>query len=128
MPKAAPIHKRPQLTGNATKPVRVRSHNKEYRGTAHERGYTYKWQKFSSAWLRSNPLCIYCTNQGNVALATLVDHIQPHRGDTDIFWREGNHASCCNKCHNGPKQRAENIADKTGTDIKDVLKSIGMWK
>lgn len=41
------------------------------------------------------------------APATVVDHIQPHRGDMNIFWREGNHQSLCRSCHNSAKQKLE---------------------
>ncbi len=97
------------------------------RGSARERGYTTEWDKFARAFLASNPLCQYCATQGRVSAAELVDHIVPHRGDAALFWPDtpGQEmtwfAPCCKTCHDGPKQRAEVYAAKTGQDVRQVL-------
>ncbi|WP_312056850.1 HNH endonuclease [Acinetobacter courvalinii] len=72
-----------------------------------ERGYGYRWQKARERFLRSNPLCVYCKASGRVEVATVVDHIIPHRGDQDIFWDESQWQSLCVSCHSSVKQREE---------------------
>lgn len=62
-------------------------------------GYGYKWRKESKAWLQQNPLCAECERSGRITLATDVDHIIPHRGDMDLFWRRSNWQSLCSLCH-----------------------------
>jgi hypothetical protein len=104
------------------------------RGTARERGYTTAWDRFSKSHLANNPLCVYCLAQDRVEPASLVDHIEPHRGDPAKFWPDSPNdhdtffASCCAPCHNGPKQRAERYADKTGKPVIDVLRKWGLFK
>lgn len=73
-----------------------------------QRGYGYKWQKYRLSFLRSNPLCSYCMRDGRVTEATVVDHIEPHKGDKTLFWKTENHQSLCAPCHSSVKQREEN--------------------
>ena len=73
-----------------------------------ERGYGYRWQKARERFLRSNPLCVYCKVKGRVEVATVVDHIIPHRGDQDIFWDESQWQALCKSCHDSTKQKEEN--------------------
>jgi len=35
-----------------------------------------------------------------LVLATVVDHITPHKGDNDLFWDRANWQSLCESCHN----------------------------
>ncbi len=76
--------------------------------TTAERGYGSKWQTYRKRFLMSNPLCEYCLEQNRVTAATVVDHIEPHRGDQDLFWNTDNHQSLCSPCHSSAKQREEN--------------------
>lgn len=69
------------------------------RGTAHQRGYTGRWQKARIAYLRRNPLCVVCGREGRVKEATDVDHIIPHKGDRELFWDESNWQSLCKHHH-----------------------------
>ena len=39
--------------------------------------------------------------------ATVVDHIIPHKGDSDLFWDESNWQSLCKRCHDSFKQKEE---------------------
>ncbi|WP_415405336.1 HNH endonuclease [Tateyamaria sp. SN3-11] len=39
--------------------------------------------------------------------ATLVDHITPHKGDTNLFWDRTNWQPLCITCHSKFKQRLE---------------------
>lgn len=77
------------------------------------RGYGYKWQKVSAAFLREFPLCVECTGQGLTELATDVDHKIPHRlaaakasGDQaeiakalKLFWNRDNWQGLCKRHH-----------------------------
>src|SRR5690606_35258772 len=38
----------------------------ERRGTAHERGYSKKWQKARETYLQHHPLCVMCEEAGRV--------------------------------------------------------------
>lgn len=77
------------------------------RGSASERGYNSVWRSFRNRFLKEHPLCAYCLKQDVVTMATVVDHIIPHRGDPKLFWMEGNVQSLCPPCHNSVKQREE---------------------
>ena len=69
--------------------------------------YDYRWQQFRLRFLAANPLCKFCQERAMVTAATVVDHIEPHRGDPAVFWRPGNHQALCKPCHDGDKQRIE---------------------
>jgi 5-methylcytosine-specific restriction endonuclease McrA len=60
------------------------------RPSARERGYDTKWDRERRAYL-----------------ATIVDHVIPHRGDRKLFWSRSNWQPLCKPCHDGPKQRLE---------------------
>ena len=67
----------------------------EDRPSAHDRGYNAKWRKARIGYLQSHPICVSCGR-----LATVVDHIQDHRGDAGLFWDTKNWQPLCEKCHN----------------------------
>jgi 5-methylcytosine-specific restriction protein A len=73
-----------------------------HRGSSAERGYGFRWQKASKAWLRAHPLCA-CTEcddgRKRVTPAVLVDHRIPHRGDMKLFWDPSNWQSMAKACH-----------------------------
>ena len=48
-----------------------------------------------------------CEKRGRVTAATLVDHIEPHRGDMTVFWDRANWQPLCTTCHSSVKQREE---------------------
>lgn len=73
---------------------------KEDRPSAHRRGYNYKWQKASKVFLSHNPLCRHCEKEDKIVLATVVDHVIPHKGDMKLFWDIENWQSLCSSCHN----------------------------
>lgn len=72
------------------------------RGTANERGYDARWQRYRKSYLAEHPLCALCAEKTPpvVRAATVVDHITPHRGDQALFWEMGNHQPLCKECHN----------------------------
>jgi len=70
------------------------------RGNSYQRGYNSQWRQARLDYLSSNPLCVHCQSQGIVKAASVVDHIQPHKGDQDLFWDEANWQALCLSCHN----------------------------
>jgi len=110
---------------------RARPRDKRERGNARQRGYSSRWDKFRAAFLAANPVCIYCLNStGRVTPATVVDHIIPHKGDPDLFWPDGDpqdhFAPCCKACHDGPKAKAESVAERQGRDVRTIMKQWGL--
>jgi len=74
--------------------------NPDDRPSASQRGYNSRWQRARLAYLRAHPLCVKCRAEGRVEVATVVDHIIPHRGDWELFWDRDNWQSLCETCHN----------------------------
>lgn len=81
------------------------------------RGYGYRWQKARKNFLSQHPLCRMCEREGRVTAATVVDHIEPHRGDPVKFWDENNWMSICKMHHDSHKQRQEKSGRLPGTDV-----------
>lgn len=77
------------------------------------RGYGYRWQKARALFLAENPLCTFCTKAGRTALAQVVDHIKPHRGDDVLFWDRNNWQPLCKQCHDKDKQALERTGRRT---------------
>lgn len=69
------------------------------RGTRHDRGYSSAWVKAREAFLRVHPLCAEHERKQQLAAASVVDHIKPHKGDKDLFWDRSNWQSLCKPCH-----------------------------
>jgi 5-methylcytosine-specific restriction protein A len=70
------------------------------RGSSTEQGYGSKWREARLAHLSEHPLCVRCDAEGFVTAATVVDHIQPHKGDRNLFWSRSNWQSLCETHHN----------------------------
>ncbi|NQW09557.1 MAG: HNH endonuclease [Alphaproteobacteria bacterium] len=64
------------------------------RPSARQRGYDGKWERESKAYLAAHPQCVSCGSP-----ASLVDHVQPHRGDRRLFWSRSNWQPMCASCH-----------------------------
>lgn len=62
-------------------------------------GYNYRWRQFRAKFLERSPLCVRCQAEGKVVVATVLDHIIPHRGNSELFWRKGNHQPLCASHH-----------------------------
>jgi len=69
------------------------------RGSSTRRGYNYKWQKASKAYLGRHPLCAHHEKKKRIVPATIVDHIVAHKGDMNLFWDENNWQGLCKVCH-----------------------------
>lgn len=72
---------------------------------------TKRWKAIRSQRLNEDPLCKYCMDRGKATPATIIDHINPHRGDEALFFNYLNTQSLCKACHDSVKQSFE----KTGT-------------
>lgn len=71
------------------------------RGSSTERGYGYKWQQVSKAFLKAHPICecADCKASSVLLPSTVVDHITPHKGDMKLFWQRDNWQAMNKKCH-----------------------------
>lgn len=74
------------------------------RPSARERGYDGEWDRARAAFLKVNPVC---RSPGCGAAATVVDHIQAHKGNRALFWNRANWQPLCVPCHSGRKQSEE---------------------
>ena len=96
MPRRAPVHK-PTSTRSAS--VRAGKHLHLYS--------TGRWKRLRMRYLAEHPLCAFCEAEGRTTLATVVDHITPHKGDEALFWDEGNLQGLCRPHHDSTKKVME---------------------
>ena len=90
------------------------AHAKQYeqrRGSAHRRGYDrHRWGRARLEFLIEYPWCgdrshgqfpvmSQCAFRRLQVVATDVDHVQPHRGDSELFWDRRNWQALCHECH-----------------------------
>jgi 5-methylcytosine-specific restriction protein A len=73
------------------------------------------WKSIRTHQLAEHPLCARCLDDGRVVLATVVNHVDPHRGDWDKFI-SGPFESCCKPCHDSIVQREERAAARLERD------------
>lgn len=64
------------------------------RPSASGRGYNAEWREARAEFLEQHPTCCRCGWQ-----ATIVDHIEPHKGDQALFWQRSNWQPLCKPCH-----------------------------
>ncbi len=80
-----------------------------------------RWRRESRRFLQAHPLCRMCEQIGKTTLATVVDHITPHRGDEELFWdKAGNWQGLCATCHSGAKAVLERTGKVKGCDLDGV--------
>ena len=63
------------------------------------------WKNRRKRQLDAEPLCCMCPEDAR-QLATVADHVVPHKGDYALFWF-GALQSLCAHCHSSKKQRIE---------------------
>ncbi len=68
---------------------------------------TARWHRLRDAQLAAEPLCRFCLAIEDVTEATVCDHIEPHRGQLDLFYDPDNLQSLCAPCHDKLKARIE---------------------
>lgn len=66
--------------------------------------------------LLNEPFCRECARRGCRTCATVVDHIQPHRGDWIVFTDRRNLQSLCESCHN--RKTALEMAERRKNRLK----------
>jgi 5-methylcytosine-specific restriction protein A len=71
-----------------------------------ERGYDTEWRHARAHFLARNPMCAECAREGRATVATVVDHIIPHHGDSKLFWDRANWQPLC-KMHHDRKTAKE---------------------
>lgn len=71
--------------------------------------YRKEWKSLRKQRLNANPLCQNCFKKGKVVPASVVDHINPHKGNWELFTNFDNTQSLCKRCHDGYKQQKEKI-------------------
>lgn len=114
----------PTLRGHGQPKERERRQaNDHRRGSARKRGYSSRWDKASALHRRDHPLCGYCLLGDRVTVATLTDHLYPHRQFDGVFWRKEWWVSSCDGCHNSFKQ---SIEAKGKHAIDDLARRLGL--
>lgn len=81
---------------------------------------TRHWKLIRGRQLALEPLCAYCRELGHVEPATVVDHIEPHRGDPALFYDVSNLQSLCKACHDGAKQQQEKSGYLRGSNVQGL--------
>jgi 5-methylcytosine-specific restriction protein A len=61
--------------------------------------YNADWRRYRALYLAEHPVCVDCEKAGRLTPATVVDHVNAHRGDTALFWDVGNPQALCIQCH-----------------------------
>lgn len=77
---------------------------------------TARWKRRRDVQLQTEPTCRYCRDyNGLVTPATVADHVEPHKGDRELFFC-GELQSLCDSCHSGIKQEMERSGRVRGHD------------
>ena len=113
----------PAMFRYSNKPSRkqVQREHDGRRGSARARGYSAKWDRAAKAFRLSNPVCVGCAAVGRTTASQLVDHIEPHRGNEQLFWDMSNWQALCRWHHDAIKARLEYQFDAdeiTALDLK----------
>jgi len=83
-----------------TRPQKKRAPNTQPRiRPAYHALYDTRWRTARSVFLARHPLCRHCEQSGRTVSADVVDHIQPHKGDHELFWDQTNWQALCKSCH-----------------------------
>jgi len=59
-----------------------------------------RYMRMRAAFMQCHPLCAVCRYPSQV-----MDHITPHRGDSDLFWNQANWQALCKPCHDAKTHR-----------------------
>ena len=87
------------------KPVKApRRTSAEYHGWYNLRVWT---DDLRPAQLLREPWCRECARRGVRTRATVVDHVEPHRGDWTKFINRDNLQSLCKRCHDQKTAREQ---------------------
>ena len=93
----------------------------------HQRLYsTARWKATRKHQLSIEPLCRMCREDGRYTPATVVDHIEPHKGDIAKFYG-GPFQSLCKLHHDSTKQAQEKRGVMPGGDEAGVPLDPSHW-
>jgi 5-methylcytosine-specific restriction protein A len=120
MPSMPRTFRPPHLPSRAAQAKLVEQAFDERRGSASSRGYNHRWSKAADGHRRRHPLCLGCEAAGLVVAAALVDHVEPHKGDTKKFWNKAMWQSSCRWHHDVVKQRLELMWARGEITIADL--------
>lgn len=85
------------------------------RRTEHHEFYkTYYWKMLSQRYLKYNPLCVMCKEEGRTTPAKHTDHIVPIAEDPDRARDWSNFRALCISCHSkhgGRVMRSQKLSD-----------------
>jgi len=90
------------------------------RDKARKRSQDWHWMYGTNLWthrlrpdqLLAEPFCRDCARRSLRTVATVVDHIIPHKGNWRMFSDPRNLQSLCVKCHNAKTMRELNAEKK----------------
>lgn len=87
---------------------RQRSDRKRREEKPWRKWYSLKvWKIRRRRQLEKEPFCASCLEHGRHRLATVANHVEPHRGDWFKFIK-GKLESLCKTCHDARAQRTDN--------------------
>ncbi len=70
-----------------------------------------RWQRLRLAvFERDLFTCQRCAALNGDTSQLVCDHRTPHRGDERLFWDDTNLQTLCKPCHDGAKQREEQVS------------------
>lgn len=75
-----------------------------------------RWRQLRADQLRAEPFCRMCRHQGRRMIATVCDHVEPHKGNEVKFWN-GPFQSLCKSHHDATKQAEEHRGFSTATGL-----------
>lgn len=79
----------------------------EYRRRVNRMYCSKRWKTLRARVLRERPMCECPMCEGRKLEASVVDHIEPHRGDPALFYDPKNLQPLASRCHSSWKQRME---------------------
>jgi hypothetical protein len=74
---------------------------------------TARWQRLREAQLTAHPLCDRHLKRGHTVRASVVHHLEAHKGDLVKFFDPANLQSLCAPCHDGDVQSEEKVGYST---------------
>lgn len=88
----------------------LKERRKYNRSSETKKRYNYQWRKLRARFLKQNPLCTICKQQGRYTAATEVHHIKPlgEGGNNEL----SNLMPLCKSCHSRITIKALNKKNK----------------
>lgn len=108
-PALAPARARPLTDTSEKERLRRREQDVAWRKWYHSE----RWRRLRAEVLLRDGYTCRMPGCGRIEFNTsllVCDHVEPHRGDPDLFWDERNLQCLCKACHDGRKQAEERRA------------------